>query len=89
MGQRPSEGMLDKTPLVIHIMIGPEARILEVSMMYALSGLTWGEEVRELANPTTLFMLTRGHGSSHNHGIKNPLREDHTSGISSIEASST
>ena len=61
-------------PRVIHIMIGPEARVLEVGMMDALSRrLIWGEEVLEVANPITLFMSIRGHGSSHNHGIKNPL----------------
>ena len=86
--------MLDKASkscsLVIHVMIRPEARVLEVSMMYALSRRrTWGEEVLELANPTTLFRSSRGHGSSHIHGIKNPLGENHTNGISSIEASST
>ena len=75
--------------LVIHVMIGPEARVLNVSMVYALSRrLTWGGEVLEFANPTTLFISTREHGSSHDHGIKHPLRENHTNGISSIEASS-
>ena len=71
------------------IMIDPEARVLEASMMYAPSMLTWGEEVLELANPTTLSGLIRGLGWSHNHGIKNPLRENHTNGIIPIEASST
>ena len=49
-------------------MIDPEARVLEVSMMHALSTLIWGEEVLEFANPTALFGSTRGHGWSHNHG---------------------
>ena len=71
------------------IMIDQEVRILEVSMMYALSMLTWGEEALELAKPTTLFGSTQGHGWSHNHGIKSPIRENHTNGIIPIEASST
>ena len=71
------------------IMIDPEVRVLENSIMYALSMLTWGEEALELGKPTTLFASTQGHGWSHNHGIKNPLRENHTNGIIPIEASST
>ena len=70
-------------------MIDPEARVLGISMKYALSMLTWGEGVLELANPTTLFGSTRGHGWSHNHGINNPRRENHSNGIIPIEASST
>lgn len=81
---------MNRVPLVIHIMIGLEARVLEVSTMYSLSRrLTWGEEVLGLANPTTLFVLSKGHGLNHDHGIKNPLQENHTNGINSKEASST